>query len=136
MQKIELKGLEEIDQLCKKLKSSPEVFARARRECFEEASRELKRLVDYSISTSLEGDVHKIQSWQERIVGSEGGYAKVKPKADTWTERTKKTGNRYAVGAVTTAIVAGHDFPSPSGRKYYKPRIRSGAMRVISAPTR
>ena len=35
MQSIELKGLEQIDRLCRKLESSLEVFARVRRECFE-----------------------------------------------------------------------------------------------------
>lgn len=129
MQDIELRGLEEIDRLCEKLKRSPEVFQQARRECFEAAAREAERIVDRQI-----GGSGKVRSWQEATVGSRGGYARVAPKKDTWTEYTKKKGNRYAVGAVTNAIVSGHRFPSPSGRRYYKPRIRSGGMKVPGRP--
>ena len=129
MQSIELRGLEEIDRLCEKLKRSPEVFQQARRECFEAAAREAERIVDRQI-----GGSGKVQRWQESTVGTRGGYARVAPKKETWTERTKKAGNRYAVGAVTNAIVSGHRFPSPSGRRYYKPRIRSGGMKVPGRP--
>ena len=129
MQSIELKGLEQIDRLCRKLESSPEVFARVRRECFETAAREAEQIVDRQI-----GGSGRVQSWQEHTVGSRGGYARVAPKKETWTEQTKKAGNRYAVGAVTNAIVSGHRFPSPSGRRYYKPRIRSGGMKVPGRP--
>ena len=129
MQSIELRGLEQIDRLCEKLKRSPEVFQQARRECFEAAAREAERIVDRQI-----GGSGKVQRWQESTVGTRGGYARVAPKKETWTERTKKAGNRYAVGAVTNAIVSGHRFPSPSGRRYYKPRIRSGGMKVPGRP--
>lgn len=129
MQSIELRGLEQLDRLRKRLESSPEVFAEVRRACFEAAAREAEEIVDRQI-----GGSGKVQSWQERTVGSRGGYARVAPKKETWTERTKKAGNRYAVGAVTNAIVSGHRFPSPSGRKYYKPRIRSGSMEVPGRP--
>ena len=129
MQSVELKGLTEIDRLCKRLERSPEVFQQARRACFEEAAREAKEIVDRQI-----GGGGKVRSWQEATVGSRGGYARVAPKKESWTERTKKAGNRYAAGAVTNAIVSGHRFPSPSGRKYYKPRIRSGGMKVPGRP--
>ena len=67
-------------------------------------------------------------------MGSRGGYAKVRPKKDTWTKATKKAGNQYAVGAVTNAIVSGHRFPSPSGRKYYKSRILISYQHVQPRP--
>ena len=114
MQSVELKGLKEIDRLCKRLERSPEVFQQARRACFEEAAREAKEIVDRQI-----GGGGKVRSWQEATVGSRGGYARVAPKKESWTERTTKAGNRYAAGAVT---------------KYYKPRIRSGGMKVPGRP--
>ena len=129
MQSVELKGLEQIDRLCKRLERSPEAFAKARRECFESAAQEAKAIVDRQI-----GGSGKVQRWQESTVGTRGGDARVAPKKETWTERTKKAGNRYAVGAVTNAIVSGHRLPSPSGRRYYKPRIRSGGMKVPGRP--
>lgn len=134
MQEIELRGLEQIDRLAQKLTKSPEIMARAKREAFQAAATEAKRLVDDSISTALKGDVGKVQRWQEAQVGSRGGYAAVRPKKGTWTEATKKEGNRYAVGAVTNAIVSGHKFPAPSGKKYYKPRIKISGQKVPGRP--
>ncbi len=134
MQEIELRGLEQIDRLAQKLAKSPEIMARAKREAFQAAATEAKRIVDYSISTALEGNVGKVQRWQASQVGSRGGYAAVRPKKDTWTEATKKAGNRYAVGAVTNAIVSGHRFPTPSGRKYYKERILIPQQHVPGRP--
>ena len=134
MQEVKLEGLDQIDRLVKKLEKSPEIMAKAKRAAFEDAAPEAKRLVDSSIATSLEGNVGKVQRWQEAYVGSKGGYAAVRPKANTWTEATKKAGHRYAVGAVTNAIVSGHRFPSPSGRKYYKSRVKIAALRVPGRP--
>lgn len=138
MQEIELRGLEQIDRLAQKLAKSPEIMARAKREAFQAAATEAKRIVDYSISTALEGNVGKVQRWQEAQVGSRGGYAAVRPKKDTWTEATKKAGNRYAVGAVTNAIVSGHRFPTPrrgsKGRNRYRERIVTTHQRVPGRP--
>lgn len=120
MQEVDIKGLEQIDRLAKKLKASPEIMREARRKAFEEAAEGAKKTVDRHI-----GGRGRVKSWQEAQVGSRGGYAKVQPKADTWTEPTKKEGNQYAVGTVTNAIVSGHAFPGQgaikkSRRKYYK----------------
>lgn len=137
MQEISVEGLEQIDRLVKKLEAAPEVLSRVRREAFEKAAEEAKGLLDSMIAVRLEGDVSEIQRWQEAHVGSGGGYAAVRPSADTWTEATKKEGNRYAVGAVTNAINSGHAFPAPRtmGRKRkYKPRIRVTSQKVPARP--
>lgn len=115
----------ELERLVAKLERSPTVLKEAKRQAFEAAAPKLKAAVQTEI-----GGTGKVKSWQEGYVGSKGGYAAARPKAETWTERTKKTGKRYAVGYVTNAINSGHRFPSPSGRKGYRPDIRSGAMRV------
>lgn len=111
--------------LTERLELAPKVMKEAKRQAFEAAAPKLKAAVQAEI-----GGTGKVKSWQEGYVGSKGGYAAARPKAETWTERTKKTGKRYAVGYVTNAINSGHRFPSPSGRKGYRPDIRSGAMRV------
>lgn len=56
------------------------------------------------------GGAGKVQRWQDKFVGSGGGYAAVRPKAKTYTDATGK-GNRYAVGYVTNAITGGHRTP-------------------------
>lgn len=129
MQEVSFKGLEQLDQLAKRLEKAPEVLRDARRRAFEEAAPQAKRIVDAHI-----GGTGKVRSWQTYSVGSKGGYAAVRPKKETYTAPTKKRGNRYAVGAVTNAIVSGHRFPSTRGRKGYKPRIQSGAMKVPGKP--
>lgn len=129
MQEVKLQGLEQIERLASKLEQSPEVFKTARRKAFEEAAPEAKKIVDRHI-----GGTGKVQSWQTSTVGSRGGYAAVRPKANTWTAASKKSGRRYAVGAVTNAIVSGHAFPSPSGKERYKPRIKVSSMRVPAKP--
>lgn len=129
MQEIKLTGMEQIERLSKKLDAAPEVFQEARKRAFEAAAPEAKRIVDRHI-----GGSGKVRSWQEAVVGSKGGYAAVRPKKETWTEASKRSGQRYAVGAVTNAIVSGHRFPRPSGRKDYKARIKISAQRVPGKP--
>ena len=62
-------------------------------------------------------------------MGSRGGYAAVRPKAETYTQVNGR-GKRYAVSYVTTAINRGHRFPSPSGKEGYRARIKSGRQSV------
>lgn len=93
----------ELTRLVERLAQSPKVLKEAKRQAFEAAAPKLKGLVDREI-----GGTGKVQSWQETYVGSKGGYAAVRPKAETWTARTNKKGNRYAVGHVTNAINSGH----------------------------
>ena len=109
-----------LDVLLKKLERSPEVIAQARRKALETAAPKLKQAVDTEI-----GGTGKVQRWQEAQIGSLFGYAAVRPKKQTWTEATKKKGNRYAVGYVTNAINSGHRFPGSRGRlKRYHSTVR------------
>lgn len=72
----------------------------ARRDMFEAVAAELRSAVRRNI-----GGSGKVGRWQEKYVGSGGGYAAVRPAADTWAESGK---NRYAVGYVTNAVENGH----------------------------
>lgn len=117
---------QDLDKLLEKLRKFPSLFRDARRYAMEMAAPEMKRELDRLI-----GGHGKVQNWQGEFIGSEGGYAAVRPLAKTYTKPTKKLGNRYAVGYVTNAINSGHAFPRPSGKdSYYDPRIRSGKMKV------
>ena len=48
------------------------------------------------------GGSGRVQSWQEKYLGSGGGYAAVRAKAKTYDE------NGYAVGYATNALESGH----------------------------
>lgn len=115
----------EVKRLAELLEQSPTVIETAKKDAIAAAAPKLKAAVDQAI-----GGSGKVRSWQGKSIGSKGLYAAVRPKKETWTEKTKKKGHQYAVGYVTNAINSGHRFPTPSGRKYYKPKIRSGAMTV------
>lgn len=114
----------DLERLIKKLEQAPGIIREAKRQAFAEAAPKLKGLVDTAI-----GGHGKVQRWQGQYVGSGGGYAAVRPLAETFTEVNGR-GKRYAVGHVTNAIDSGHRFPSPSGRPGYRPRIASGRQRV------
>ena len=103
---------QELDKLLEKLRKSPSLFREARRRAMAMAAPEMKRELDRLI-----GGEGKVRSWQGQFVGSKGGYAAVRPLAKTYTEPTKKLGNRYAVGYVTNAINSGHAFPGTNGKK-------------------
>ena len=115
----------EVKRLANLLEQSPSVIESAQKEAIAAAAPKMKAIVDQAI-----GGSGKVRDWQGQYIGSKGLYAAVRPKKDTWTTATKKKGHEYAVGYVTNAINSGHRFPTPSGQKYYKPKIRSGAMTV------
>ena len=96
----------ELERLVEKLERSPRVLAQAKRQAMETAAPKLLSMVRTEI-----GGSGKVRRWQEAYVGSRGGYAAVRPMADTYTEATK-SGKRYAVGHVTNAINSGHKYPS------------------------
>lgn len=70
-----------------------------RRAMFEELADEMLADVQRRI-----GGAGKVQSWQALYVGSGGGWAAARAKADTYTDES----GRYAVGYVTNAIENGH----------------------------
>lgn len=109
----------ELDRLVEKWAQMPQVMKDAKRQALETAAPKLKAAVDSEI-----GGTGKVRSWQEGYVGTKGGYAKARPKAETWAEKTKKKGNYYAVGYVTNAINNGHLSPRArrpiAGKRFYQ----------------
>lgn len=91
----------ELDRLAERLAQSPEIMREAKRQAFEAAAPKLLNLVQTQI-----GGTGRVQSWQEKFVGSKGGYAAVRPRARTWIET--RQAKRYAVGYITNAINSGH----------------------------
>lgn len=75
----------ELDKLVEKLAKSPQIIKEAKRQAFEAAAPKLKALVQREI-----GGSGKVRGWQEAYVGSKGGYAAVRPMADTYVETKGK----------------------------------------------
>lgn len=106
----------ELEALTEKLKKAPEVLEKAKRQAFETAAPKLKKLVQDEI-----GGSGRVRNWQEAYVGSGGGYAAVRPRAETYAEsrglqtysapRKERPRPRYAVGYITNAITSGHGPP-------------------------
>jgi len=93
-------------------------FDRLLKEFPEERRRLLDQMGQEALTSvrSQIGGYGKVQSWQDKYVGSGGGYVAVRPKSDTY--QTTGKGQRYAVGLVTNAIESGHKVRVPqSGRK-------------------
>lgn len=123
MQDIQIDAAE-LDRLAERLAQSPELLRQARRQAFEAAAPRLLALVQTQI-----GGSGRVMSWQEKFVGSKGGYAAVRPRAKTWIE-TKKEKKRYAVGYVTNAINSGH---RKRGRSYVQDKRLRGYRTGSSA---
>lgn len=98
--------------LIQRLEQSPKVLSAAKRQAFQAAAPRLKSALDAQI-----GGSGRVQGWQGAYVGSEGGYAAVRPLKETYIKtKGKQTGFRagpkeYAVGYVTNAINNGHRTP-------------------------
>lgn len=89
-----MQGLEII---ARKLENSGEQLHEIRRQALDEAGDKLLGAVRGKI-----GGTGKVQSWQQKHLGSGGGYVAVRPAAKTY-DRSGET-----VGYVTNAIEGGH----------------------------
>lgn len=77
---------------------------------------ELAGVAKSEVNASI-GGTGKVQGWQERIVGSGGGYAAVRP--------IKTPSGKGGPGAVTNAIEHGHKIRLPGGKaNRYRPRVK------------
>lgn len=114
MQELDYSGMIALDRdLAELLRDLPEL----RKGIHEELAEIMKERVDSEI-----GGDGKVKEWQEAHVGSGGGYAAIRPKANTYAET--KGGTKYAVGYLTNAIENGHSIRSPGAGKNYRPRIK------------
>lgn len=98
---------------------SEDFYAIARK--FPEERKHLMEELAGVIQSTVAGNIGgagKVQSWQDKFIGSGGGYAAVRAKA-----KVKHKG--YAVGYITNAIENGHEVSKPSGyAKRYRPRLK------------
>ena len=117
----------DLDGLIRQLEQCPQVLAEAKRRAFEDAASKMKAVVDREVGGAGRG-----RSWQEKCVGSYGGYAAVRPQKKTYIETKGKqlgfrTGpKRYAVGYVTNAINSGHRAPRDKFGERHSSRTVAG----------
>lgn len=105
----------ELTRLAKKLEQSPEILKEAKRQAHTAAAPKLLAAVHSEI-----GGSGRVRDWQGAYVGSGGGYAAARPKAETYAEshgrqtfeeRKEKPHPTYAVGYITNAINNGRRAP-------------------------
>jgi hypothetical protein len=109
MQSVDYKDLDALD---KRFADVLEKLPEARRQMHEEAGAAVKRLVQAEIARSGLNDSHgKIRGWQEKYVGSKGGYVAVRPIG----EGEGGGAGRNSAGAITKYLEAGHKTRRPSG---------------------
>lgn len=98
MQGITIEGLDELDSALERvLKKAPS----ARRQLHEEIADMLKKRVDKNIAASVNDSHGHVRSWQEKVVGSGGGYAAVRPSDDSYTDKYDNEG-------ITALLEQGH----------------------------
>ena len=105
MQSINLDGIEKISD---KFNELLEKFPEMRRKYHEEVAKETQDLVKGGFGNG------KVASWQEKHVGSKGGYSAVRPMAKTYYAN-------YAVGYITNSVTSGHR-TRPASPKRHRPR--------------
>lgn len=105
-------GLDSLDRSFQELlKKAPE----KRKELHERIADRLKETIDAKIVERLDDSNGKIREWQEKKVGSGGGYAAVRP--------VKDEAGQNSPGAITQYLEGGHEIRTPNGGKDYRPRI-------------
>ncbi|WP_050698668.1 hypothetical protein [Anaeromassilibacillus senegalensis] len=103
----------------------------ARRKLHERLASIANETLDQKTDERLNGDTTKIKGWQEKAVGTKGGYAAVRPRKGELPPNGK--GNAYRYGQITNAIENGHRVrpPSPDTK-----RKRPGRAKMIAVSGR
>ena len=110
---LEYRGFDELDKAFNKLLDSREGL---RRKYHEQLADIAKEEVDRGINATVNDRNGKVRGWQEKSVGSGGGYAAVRAQKG-------KTG-KDSPGAITNYLESGHKIRSPSGKAKQKRRRR------------
>lgn len=131
MQSVEMRGMNQLsDDLEALLKESPKL----RRELHQELADMAQKEVRQAIAGSVNDSHGRVRGWQEKYVGSGGGYAAVRP--------TDSSTGKNSPGAITNYLEGGHKIRPASGtaKRKRKPRIRvayvDGRHFYASAATR
>lgn len=110
--------ISELDHLYGRVNHLLRQMPQKRRVFHEKCGEKLHRLVKTQIAASLQDTHGKIAGWQQRYIGSGGGYAAVRA-IDSST-------GANSPGAITNYLENGHAIRRPSGKyRRYKRRMRT-----------
>ena len=120
VQSVEFRDLKELNEkLAKLLEELPEKRRRLHEELADMAKTEVERQAGTRLTTGrlvkgkrVPSSGRRVKEWQDKFVGSKGGYAAVRAKADTYSGKNVK----YAVGYITNAIESGHNIRTARGK--------------------
>lgn len=87
-----------------------------RRRLHEHIGTALKNTLDSKIQLTINNNAGKVKGWQEKRIGSGGGYAAISPISGA-------TG-KNSPGAITNYLENGHRIRPPGTGKRYRPRIK------------
>jgi hypothetical protein len=113
---LEYRGVDELTAALNKVLDSREGL---RRKFHERIADIAKEAVDSNINATINDSNSKIRNWQERVVGSSGGYAAVRPI---------KGSGKNSPGAITSYLERGHAIRRPSGKAK---RARRRRIKVV-----
>lgn len=110
--------LNSLDMITEALNDMIKKFPEIRRVIHEEIGTMMKSEIDREISSSGFSDGgQKIKGFQEKHIGSGGGYAAVRPK--------KQPSGREGAAAITVYNERGHKIREPKNEsKRYRPKIK------------
>ena len=114
-QSVEINGLSKLQRdLQELIQEIPE----RRRELHERLSEQMQKELVGAIGSLTKTSSGDLASWQERTVGSRGGYAAVRPM--------KGKEGKYAYGYITNAVESGRVIRKPTvQRKGYRARVKA-----------
>lgn len=108
-----------IDALEADIKQLLEELPEKKRALHERLAKEIRMEVVNSLGNRAKSNSGKVAEMQGEYVGSGGGYAAVRPKANMFYKG-------YAYGYITNALENGHAIKKPSGRwKKYRARVKN-----------
>lgn len=117
MQALDLSSMPEVT---KRLENLLQAFPEMRREFYEQAAAIMQEEVQEQVSQSVNDEKGKVKNWQEKSVGSGGGYAR--------TKAAKTPSGSNGAGAITNYLNSGHKIRGLSKSRQkgtkYRPRIR------------
>ncbi len=115
-QSVQINGLDDLSEDFRRL--AEEELPQMKRELHEALAGQLREEVVKSLGDRAKSSTGKVAGWQEKYVGSGGGYAAVRPQRGK-----NRTG--YAYGYITNSLENGHVIRRPSGRwKGYRARVK------------
>lgn len=123
MQSVDLKGLDELSGMFRRMQ---EQFPKSQRAYHERVAQRLRQEVSAEISATTKSS-GRLASWQQEHIGSGGGYAAIRPVSGI--------SGANSPGAITNYVENGHKVASgpranrKSTTRKYRSRLKTGVVK-------